>query len=96
MLIPGLRKTERVPNAKTWLFLQSVTKPQVDFEGRKREDLRDDLRKLGLVWIGAGLITFVVQGNWIGIIPFLVGSILLFFGLTQPTESQTFEDHNNE
>ena len=61
-----------------------------------REDLRDDLRKLGLVWIGAGLITFVVQGNWIGIIPFLVGSILLFFGLTQPTESQTFEDHNNE
>ena len=61
-----------------------------------REDLRDDLRKLGLVWIGAGLITFVVQDNWIGIIPFLVGSILLFFGLTQPTESQTFEDHNNE
>lgn len=61
-----------------------------------REDLRDDLRKLGLVWIGTGLITFVVNDNWIGVIPFLIGLILLYFGLTQPEDEQTREDNTDE
>lgn len=54
------------------------------------------MRKLGIVWIGTGLITFVVNDNWIGVIPFLIGLIFLYFGLTQPEDEQTREDNTDE
>lgn len=61
-----------------------------------REDFRDDLRKLGLVWIGTGLISFVVNDKWLGVIPFLIGLVLLYFGLTQPEDEQTRENNTDE
>lgn len=48
------------------------------------------------VWIGTGLITFVVNDNWIGVIPFLIGLILLYFGLTQPEDEQTRDENTDE
>ena len=60
-----------------------------------RGDLRDDLRKLGRMdrsrvdhfRRSRQLDRYYSIPRWFD---------LLFFGLTQPTESQTFEDHNNE
>ena len=61
-----------------------------------RHELRDDLRKLGVIWVGAGVVVFVVNDNTKGIVPFAIGLILLYFGLTQSKDKQTLKDNTDE
>ena len=46
--------------------------------------MREDLRKLGLVFLGSGILAILLKGDWAGIFPVLFGVILLFVGLTRP------------
>jgi len=50
--------------------------------------LREDSRKLGLVLVGSGLLAIMLKGDWIGVIPVLVGIVLLFVGLTRPRRTR--------
>lgn len=61
-----------------------------------RHELRDDLRKLGVIWVGAGVVVFVVNDNTKGIIPFAIGLVLLYFGLTQSKDKQTLKNNTDE
>lgn len=61
-----------------------------------RDELRDDLRKLGVIWVGAGVVVFVVNDNTKGIIPFAIGLVLLYFGLTQSKDKQTLKNNTDE
>ena len=45
--------------------------------------LREDSRKLGLVLVGSGLLAIMLKGDWIGVVPVLVGVVLLFVGLSK-------------
>lgn len=64
-----------------------------------RHELRDDLRKLGVIWVGAGVVVFIVNDNTKGIVPFAIGLVLLYFGLTQPGDNkdkQTLKHNTDE
>ena len=50
--------------------------------------LREDSRKLGLVLVGSGLLAIMLKGDWIGVVPVLVGIVLLFVGLTRPRRTR--------
>ena len=50
--------------------------------------LREDSRKLGLVLVGSGLLAIMLKGDWIGVVPVLVGIVLLFVGLTWPRRTR--------
>ena len=61
-----------------------------------KHELRDDLHKLGVIWVGAGVVVFVVNDNTKGIVPFAIGLVLLYFGLTQSKDKQTLKDDTDE
>lgn len=61
-----------------------------------KHELRDDLPKLGVIWVGAGVVVFVVNDNTKGIVPFAIGLVLLYFGLTQSKDKQTLKDNTDE
>lgn len=67
---------------------------------RKREiidmdNIRDDIRKLGLVLAGGGFLAIALNGNWLGFVAVIVGFILLFFGLTQPKQERSSKDESD-
>lgn len=80
-------------DAGFFFFPHRVAKTQAGFH---RHELRDDLRKLGVIWVGAGVVVFVVNDNTKGVIPFAIGLVLLYFGLTQSKDKQTLKDNTDE
>jgi hypothetical protein len=65
-----------------WLFSRKLSDPSA---------LKEDLRKLGLVLMGGGVIGMIMNRNHWGFVLILAGAIAWFFGLTEMRGS----DHKN-
>ncbi|AUZ86165.1 hypothetical protein [Methylophaga nitratireducenticrescens] len=50
------------------------------------KELKEDLRKVGIVFFGSGLLAVVLNFNYLGIVPAAIGFLLMYLGLTSGSE----------
>ncbi|WP_417536660.1 hypothetical protein [Methylophaga sp.] len=50
------------------------------------KELKEDLRKVGIVFFGSGLLAVVLNFNYLGVVPAAIGFLLMYLGLTSGSE----------